>query len=82
MRARHSDSDSGDEMGRDTGSLISMEWGLSKGTERHSSKEPVRDAGSKEMGQMANDLVVALSSHHEMLRREITFLRTEVTSRG
>ncbi|XBI56002.1 hypothetical protein VPH35_037689 [Triticum aestivum] len=71
---RDPDSDSGNEMGRDS-PLISMEWGLSKGTER--------DASGKEMGQMGHDdLVVALSSHLEVLRREISFLRTEVTSRG
>ncbi|KAF7016509.1 hypothetical protein CFC21_030108 [Triticum aestivum] len=66
-------SDSGNEMGRDS-PLISMEWGLSKGTER--------DTGDKEMGLRANGLVVALSSHLEVLRREISFLRTEVMSRG
>nr|XP_040256337.1 uncharacterized protein LOC109747138 [Aegilops tauschii subsp. strangulata] len=66
-------SDSGNEMSRDS-PLISMEWGLSKGTER--------DTGGKEMGLRANGLVVALSSHLEVLRREISFLRTEVMSRG
>ncbi|VAH55031.1 unnamed protein product [Triticum turgidum subsp. durum] len=71
---RDPDSDSGNEMGTDS-PLISMEWGLSKGTER--------DASGKEMGQMGpDDLVVALSSHLEVLRREISFLRTEVKSRG
>ncbi|XP_048560048.1 uncharacterized protein LOC125540477 [Triticum urartu] len=50
--------------------------------ERDSSKEPVRDAGGKEMVQMANDLVGVLSGHLGMLKREISFLRTEVKSRG
>ncbi|KAE8778070.1 hypothetical protein D1007_49047 [Hordeum vulgare] len=53
--------------------------GISKGTVRDSSKEP---AGGMEIGQMAtDDSVVALCSHLEMLRREMMFLRREVTSR-
>ncbi|XP_044318719.1 uncharacterized protein [Triticum aestivum] len=50
--------------------------------ERDSSKERVRDASGKEIVQMANDLVGVLSGHLGMLKREISFLRTEVKSRG
>ncbi|XP_048557785.1 uncharacterized protein LOC125538556 [Triticum urartu] len=71
---RYPDSDSGDEMDRYSGSLISTEpqLGISKGT--------ARDVGGMEIGH--DDSVVALSSHLEMLRREISFLMREVTSRG
>uniref|UniRef100_A0A3B6DEW3 DUF6598 domain-containing protein n=3 Tax=Triticinae TaxID=1648030 RepID=A0A3B6DEW3_WHEAT len=70
-----SDSDSDSGSGSGSGSGHEMD-------ERDSSKEPVRDAGSKEMVQMANDLVGVLSGHLGMLKREISFLRTEVKSRG
>uniref|UniRef100_R7W5M1 DUF6598 domain-containing protein n=1 Tax=Aegilops tauschii TaxID=37682 RepID=R7W5M1_AEGTA len=69
-----SDSDSDSGSGSGSGSGHEMD-------ERDSSKEPVRDAGGKE-GQMANDLVGVLSGHLGMLKREISFLRTEVKSRG
>ncbi|KAI5015846.1 hypothetical protein ZWY2020_059385 [Hordeum vulgare] len=75
---------------RDAGGKEVGDWGLSKGMDKDSSKGTVRDAGGKEVGDWglskepvrdAMGLVVALSSHLGMLRREITFLRTEVTSR-